>query len=191
MSLAEMQSAMRDALVMGESERATPFIDPRWSSRLAIHQRNYEASLVAAIVARFPATEWLIGVEALQAAACAFVHGHPPTAPCIAEYAQGFPAFIAAMPGAAALQYLYDFAELDWHQGRIAIAVDAAAPDAVHYLYSPWPIDRLMAKFLNPDTPDEPFEPEDIWLEVRGSRGAFAFHRLSPEEFHERTVYSA
>ena len=194
MSLAEIQRAMRDALVDGNTCAAETAVGSRWSSRLAIHRRNYEASLVTAVMGRFPATEWLIGSAPLYETARAFVHANPPSAPCIAEYAQTFPVFLSVTPSLAHLPFLRDFAELDWHLGRIAVAVDDAAPEGVHRLSSSWPVDRLMARFLDPDgagTDDTPIGPERVWLELRGARGSFTFTRLTAEESHDPALLSA
>ena len=83
-------------------------MDP--SKRLDIHLRHYEASLTAAVVGRFPATVWLIGARRLEQAARRFVHEHPPTAPCIAEYGAAFPTFLGSWPDTAHLTYAPAFA---------------------------------------------------------------------------------
>ena len=90
-------------------------------------RRNYETSLVAALVTKFPATVWLTGSRFVTEAAHRFVREYPPQAPCIAEYGRTFPRFLSSCPGADRTPYLHDFAELEWHVGRVAIAVDEAA----------------------------------------------------------------
>lgn len=50
MTLAETQRAVRDALVEGDISTVSALIDPRWLSRLAIHQRNFDTSLVTAVM---------------------------------------------------------------------------------------------------------------------------------------------
>ena len=181
MSLAEIQQAIRDLVVDGRSDAAEAFVDARWHRRLQQHQRNYEASLVAAVMQRFPATQWLVGSEPVYDAARAFVHAAPPEAPCIAEYAAHFPAFISVWPTVAHVPFLAAFAELDWHLGRIALATDPSSPDGVHVLSCEWPIDRLFARFLDPavaDESDESFQREPVRLEVRGMRGQVTFRRV-------------
>ena len=65
MSLAELQQRFRNAIVTGDAGCVASLlvggVDPR--VRLAIHQRHYEASLVRAILERFPASQWLVGSE--------------------------------------------------------------------------------------------------------------------------------
>src|SRR6516165_1172156 len=98
-SLAEMQLRIRRAVVDGDTAGIAPLLiggrDP--GQRLAIHQRHYRSSLVAAIRTKFPATAWLLGMPFLDEAAKQFVRQQPPAAPCIAEYGEEFPRFISAV----------------------------------------------------------------------------------------------
>ena len=133
-------------------------------------------------------------IALVTAAAQSFIEAQPPTRPCIAEYGDDFPAFLASVPGASNLPYLEPFARLEWQLGRLALAVEQPALDAerhtgVAYLHLTWPVDALISVFLTGTEPDQ-FElrPEDIWLEVRGSRGELRMTRLSPEEFARHRV---
>ena len=79
-SLAEVQASMRRAVVAGEASTTalelTGGSDPQ--ARLAIHRRHYEASLVTALLTKFPATVWLTGSPLVTEAARLFVRAHPP-----------------------------------------------------------------------------------------------------------------
>jgi hypothetical protein len=208
--LAEIQLRFRDAIVNGTSSGITPLLTGgRYpEKRLAIHQRHYETSLVKTLLGKFPATVWLVGTRFVTEEAKRFVHRRPPEAPCIAEYGQGFPQFLSECPGSERVPYLREFAELEWHVGHIAIAVDRPAvpidefsqmdgdalPDAVLtlqpglcYLHASWAIDELMKLYLT-DTAPERFElPHgDVWIEVRGARGEFHINRLDAAEFNFR-----
>ena len=141
----------------------------------------------------------------LDEAAQEFVRRHPPATPCIAEYGEEFPGFLSTYLGAARAPYLCSFAELEWHLGQVAIAVDqpALALDAfstleintlmdtslmlqagLRYLHASWPVDGLMKLYLTDTAPGEyPLAPADVWLEVRGSRGGFHIDRLDAAEF--------
>ena len=166
-SLAETQLRIRRAVVDGDTAgTALLLIGGRNPGRrLAIHARHYRASLVAAIRTKFPATAWLLGTPVLDEAAQEFVRRHPPATPCIAEYGEEFPGFLSTYLGAARAPYLCSFAELEWHLGQVAIAVDqpALALDAfstleintlmdtslmlqagLRYLHASWPVDGLM-----------------------------------------------
>ena len=206
-SLAETQLRIRRAVVDGDTAgTALLLIGGRNPGRrLAIHARHYRASLVAAIRTKFPATAWLLGTPVLDEAAQEFVRRHPPSTPCIAEYAEEFPGFLSTYLGAARVPYLCSFAELEWHLGQVAIAVDqpALALDAfstfeirtlmdtsltlqsgLRYLRASWPVDDLMKLYLTDTAPAEyRLAPTDVWLEVRGSRGEFHLDRLDAAEF--------
>jgi hypothetical protein len=120
LSLRDLQANVRRAIVCGDVGAIAPLLvgggDSR--TRLAIHRRHYRASLVNALLEKFPATVWLTGSAFPTEAARQFVAAHPPDHPCIAEYGKEFPAFLAALPTAAHLPYLRDFAELERRVGE-------------------------------------------------------------------------
>lgn len=210
--LAEIQTRLRDALVSGSnSDALSSFAGgsaaaPRWR----IHQRHYEASLVAALLAKFPATQWLAGTEFMTEAATRFVRQQPPSAPCIAEYGYEFPDFLAVNPSTQKMPYLRSFSQLELHVGRVSIDIDLkpvpitslAAIDSnsipalrfgfqpgIRYFRADWPLDELLKHYLADDAPDRlVLTPGDIFLEIRGARGEFQFSRLSPDEFAFRQM---
>jgi hypothetical protein len=176
--LADLQQRVRDAVVNGGDGS---FLDPallvggtRPEVRLAIHYRHYETSLVTALLGKFPATVWLVGVSFVTEAARHFVREHPPQSPCIAEYGEAFSQFMAARPGAEGVPYLQDFARLEWHVGHVSVAVDG-----VRRVHASWPVDTLLKFFLMDTAPDRlVLEPEDVWIEVRGTRGELEIDRV-------------
>jgi hypothetical protein len=180
--------------------------------RLAIHQRHYQASLVGALLQKFPAAVWYAGSDFIAQAARRFVTKHPPRAACIAEYGEAFPEFLAAIPGAERAPGLSELAMLDWHLGHVSVAVEApavgldaltaCAPEALcdlvldtqpglRHLAAAFPVDALMRIHLQ--GADEAFETalQDVGLEIRGARGAFGFQRLDPGAFAFRTAVAA
>jgi hypothetical protein len=202
--LADVQRGIREALTSGHGSGLESMLigGPEPSRRLGIHQRHYRVSLASSLVTRFPATAWLVGVDFITAAAREFVAAHPPTQPCIAEYGEAFPGFLASRPAASPVPYLAQFASLEWHVARVSLAIDRApltaeqfqalGPDTiaagsvslqpgVHWAQVDWSIDELFSAYLA-DTAPEQFElvqgPFD--LEVRGARGAFTISRLDP-----------
>lgn len=212
MRLADVQQRLRDAVVTGDAWPAAMLLagGARALGRLRIHQRHYEASLFAALMTRFPATGWLAGTAWLEQAARDFVHRQPPTTPCIAEYGANFAAFLAGCAGAERMPYLRTFAGLDWHLGRIALAVEqppldpaviaalgaAALNDArvslqpgLYYAATDWPIDHLIQAHLQGSAPAT-FEMSEaaIWIEVRGAQTAFRFARLAAGDFAFRAA---
>lgn len=182
--LAEIQAGIRDAVVTGSSAAVAPLLigGAHPEQRLAIHQRHYLASLTRALVERFPATVWLVGSELVTHAATSFVREQPPSKPCIAEYGDDFPCYLAAHPAAQSLPYLAQFAELEWHLGRLALATDESAN--VQHLHLEWSLDELIGLYLTDSAPDEyTLRLEDVWLEMRGLRGELQMNRLTAEEF--------
>jgi len=201
--LSDTQRLVRDALVGGDFQTVRPVLigggDP--TRRLAIHHRHYHASLVDALRTRFPATTWLIGDAAVTAAARRFVATHPPRVFCIAEFGEDFPAFLAAEPSLAALPYVQAFARLEWHAGRVSVAVDGPAlsladltaaesvdlmssavafQPGVMYLTADWPVDELLRVYLSDQTPPEfQMEPGTMHVEVRGARGDLHLTRIA------------
>jgi hypothetical protein len=212
--LAEIQSGIRDAVVAGDAAGIGSMLvgggDGRM--RLQIHRRHYVTSLVNAIVEKFPATGWLVGTRFLTEAARQYVPQHPPGAPCIAEYGAGFPRFLSECPGAERVPYLPEFAQLEWHVGHVAIAIDEPAvsmeelaaipanslPDVrltlqpgLRYFHASWLVDELMKLYLAEAAPEQfEFEPANAWIEVRGARGEFNINPLDQAEFvfRERIV---
>ena len=186
-ALADIQSAIRDALVHGNRAALAPMLSGgvRPEYRLAIHQRHYVTSLTRALLERFPATVWLVGSELVTDAATSFVREQPPTKPCIAEYGDSFPQHLGAHPAAASLPYLSQFAELEWHLGRLALATEDSAH--VHYLHLDWSLDELIGVYLSDTVPDTfPLRYEDVWLEARGLRGTLEMQRLTMDDFLRR-----
>jgi hypothetical protein len=206
-SLADIQSGLRNAVVTGDFAPITPLLlgGRRPEHRLAIHRRHYQTSLIKALLDKFPATIWLVGSRFVTEAARIFVAKHPPGAPCIAEYGEDFPAFLVTCQGADRVPYLQAFAELEWHIGHVAIAVDEqplaiqkfstvsaevladttlTIQAGVRYLEASWPLDELMKIYLAEKQPDRlEFEPVDIWLEIVGTRGEFRIGRLAKSDF--------
>jgi Putative DNA-binding domain len=211
-SLAEAQTRIRDAVVLGAMADATPLLvggrDP--SARLAIHRRHYEASLVEALLRRFPGVVWLVGEAFARAATVDFVRWFPPAVPCIAEYAEDFPDFLARRAGVEQMPYVRWFARLEWHLGQVAVAIDnpplhvkelaafepAVLPElmlglqsGLRFLEAPWPVDDLVRLHLTGAAPDRfELQPTAVWLQVRGARGSIRIDRLNPGTFAFRSA---
>jgi hypothetical protein len=212
LSLRELQANVRRAVVSGDDGAIAPLLvgggDSR--ARLAIHHRHYQASLVNVLLEKFPATVWLTGSGFLAEAARQFVAAHPPDRPCMAEYGEEFPAFLAALPSAARLPYLRDFAELERRVGQVAIEVDRpplpitaiaalrheeladafiALQPGLRYWHASWPVDDLLKAYLSDSAPDlSEVHLGSVYIEVRGARGDVRFDRLSLADFTFRTA---
>ncbi|MGH9200140.1 MAG: HvfC/BufC family peptide modification chaperone, partial [Vicinamibacterales bacterium] len=214
-SLADLQRDVHHALTSGEVTSLKSVLIGGHSPlhRLAIHQRHYEASLVKALLEKFPATAWLIGSEAVAHAARAFVRAHPPARPCIAEYGSDFPAFLTAHLSGAMPPYVQSFGELEWAVAHASIAIsepavawsDLVAIDAnalpgtvlrlqpgVRYLHAVHAVDELLKIYLVGSEPEQfTLADGDAWIQVRGARGDVAFARLDAATFVFRTAVLA
>ena len=205
--LAEIQSRLRESVVAGDDAVVLPLLvggqEPE--KRLRIHRRHYEASLVTALLGKFPGTVWLVGSPFTIEAAREFVRRYPPRTPCIAEYGATFPLFLPSRPEADRIPYLGEFSTLEWEVGQASVATADAPltaeelsrfaahdlPEAglalqpgIRYVQASWPIDELMTMFVTESAPDRlALEPADTWIEVRGSRGRVRLNRLSAATF--------
>jgi hypothetical protein len=214
-ALRDLQKSLRDTLTRGDASGLESLLvggrDPR--KRLAIHQRHYSTSLITSLLDRFPATVWLVGSPFVADAAREFIRIRPPSRPCLAEYGEEFPAFLATRAGAEKIAYLRQFAQLEWHLSRLSLAVDAPAltmddlssidastlGDAkvalqlgVHYLHADWAIDELISLYLSDGAPDHfLLQPGDVWLELRGARGELRMNRLSHADFAFRAALAS
>jgi hypothetical protein len=120
-------------------------------------------------------------------AATSFIREYPPSKPCIAEYGESFPQHLGVHPAAASIPYLSQFAELEWHLGRLALATDELAN--AHYVHLDWSLDELIGVYLADRAPDAfALRHEDVWLEVRGLRGTLEMHRLTIDMFLARAA---
>ena len=208
-ALIEVQARLRGALVEGAAEHVLPLLrgGDAAAKRLAIHQRHYRESLVAALLTKFPGCVWLVGDRLLREAAAAFVRSSPPST-CIAEYGEGFPRFLANRPEVLRLPYLQSFAELEWHLGCVAIAIEHPSitmddlatvqelvdvilqlQPGVVYFSASWPVDELIELFLAESRPERfVFEPASISLQLSGARGSFRIKRLDRSAFAFRAA---
>jgi Putative DNA-binding domain len=202
--LPDLQADIATAVVEGAIPKSASLLiggdEP--TRRFAIHSRHYSASLARSLVERFSATVWLAGSDFVREAAMGFVREHPPARPCIAEYGDGFPAYLASN-GGTRLPYLAQFATVDWHLGRLAIAVDApplqtladcdparfadtrlTLQPGTEYVALDWSLDELIRFYLAGDAPNQyALRNEPVWLELRGCRGDLWLNRLTRSDY--------
>jgi hypothetical protein len=105
-------------------------------ARLQVYRNHVTLSLCEALRTTFPITQRLVGDEFFAGIAGQFIAAHPPLSPCLAEFGDEFPNFIAVFPPAAALPYLPDVARLEWAlneawHSSVEPALDAAAVAAI------------------------------------------------------------
>lgn len=214
-SLADLQGRVQAAVVHGDMAGLRPLVcgGGDTAARVRLHHRHYHASLVEALVARHPATAWLVGLDVLRAAAETYVRETPPRVLCIAEYGAGFPGVVGADRPEGPPPYVRWFAELEQHLGTVSLAVDDAVLDraaiatvdpddlfdmavglqpGVRYLDTPWPVDELMRLYVTDSAPDRlALAAQDVRLEIRGVRGEFSMRRLDLAPFTFRRALLA
>ena len=212
LALLELQQNLARAMTTGECTQLAGYLiggsDP--DARLAIHLRHYTTSLATALCDKFPASAWLLGAAVMRAVAVAYVRLHPPVQPCIAEYGQDFPLFLAQHTSAARLPYVESFAQLEQALGRASIAIEETPltwsklaelgserivdstlvlQTGVHYVRAAWRVDELMQTYLAGAAPERFVLTDAVTLiEVRGARGSFRLTRLDEPMFAFRTA---
>lgn len=101
--------------------------------RFDVHRNNFVVTLIDALVASFPVTHALTGLEFFRFMARERVLAEPPRTPVLTEYALDFPDFIAGFPSAASVPYLADIARIEALRIRAYHAADALpVPEAVY-----------------------------------------------------------
>jgi len=210
--LAEIQDAIAGAMLGGRLADAPDSLiggsDPR--SRLGIHLRHFDTSLVTALHDKYPATRWLLGKQPMLSATRQFVRKHPPCAPCIAEYGGNFPDFLGQSTASKQRPWLESFANLEWFLGKASISVSVAPAGwreiarigadllldsrftlqpGMFFLSAAYEIDLPMKSFLASNLPEELALPaKETTLQVKGTRGSFSFRRLEADVFAFRAA---
>jgi hypothetical protein len=129
--LESIQNEMRAAIIGGHLGAAARIIAGDGlhpERRLAICRHNFVHTLIEALGATYPVTRRLLGDRAFAAAGQWFISLSPPTGPCLFEYGEDFPAFLAAHPAVGALAYIGDVARFEWAVNRAYHAPNGEPP---------------------------------------------------------------
>lgn len=94
--------------------------------RFAVYRNNVAVSLTEALARRFPVIRRLVGEAFFAPLARLYAETEGPRSPVLAEWGEGFAAFLAAFPPLAAYPYLADVARIEWARGLAFHAADAA-----------------------------------------------------------------
>lgn len=125
-TLARFQSALRG----GDLPHGVTATDPAEAARrFAVYRNNVAVSLSQALSRRFPVIQRLVGDDFFAALAHAYLAADPPRRPVLAEWGEGFAAFLEAFPPLADWPYMGDVARIEWARGRAYHAADAAPLD--------------------------------------------------------------
>ena len=129
--LLELQRSFRRALLDApDSHLATAIAGDGLApeARLRIYRNHVALSLREALRSTFPVACRLVGDEFFAGLTRAYSSAHPPRSPCLFEYGETLPTFIAAYGPAQALPYLPDVAQLEW---ALNVAYNAPALAAI------------------------------------------------------------
>ena len=171
LTLRELQSEFRRALLDGGDGETAGAIGAEIladglsaESRLAVYRHHVLATLTSVLKDTYGVVARLVAEGFFAYAADTFVRRHPPRAPCLFEYGDGFAEFLASFPPCRDLSYLPDVARLEWAMHAALHADEACATDldglrelpadalarvtlrldpSLTLLSSPWPIDGI------------------------------------------------
>ncbi|WP_430396897.1 DNA-binding domain-containing protein [Ferrovibrio sp.] len=122
-ALHALQASFADALLDPDAAAPAGLADRRFT----IYRNNVQASLAAALEARFPVIRRLVGDEFCRALMLSFLRTAPPNGPVLARYGAGLADFLENFPPARELPYLADMARLEWARSEVYHAADASA----------------------------------------------------------------
>lgn len=214
-ALHELQAAIGSAMRGGDAGAAAREIEPDGlapEARLEIYRHHVLTTLTSALEATFPVICRLVDRRFFAYAADAYVRAHPPTRPCLFEYGDSFPDFLAAFPPCGDLAYLPDVARLEWAMSAALHAPDVDAMDpaclahvaaedmprltftvdpSVSFLASPWPVDRIWR--ANHDEDGASSDPVDlasggVRLEIRRAGDVATVRSLDAADHALRTA---
>ena len=118
------------------------------SKRYNVYRNNVTVSLINTLVAAFPATMHITGVEFFRAMARFHVRATPPTSPLLFEYGRDFPDFIERYDYAQSMPWLADVARIEraWLDAYHAADEEPLAPQALASVL----LERLADTVLTP-----------------------------------------
>jgi hypothetical protein len=197
----------------GDAGAATREIEPDGlapEARLEIYRHHVLTTLTSALEATFPVISRLVDRRFFVYAADTYVRAHPPTGPCLFEYGDSFPDFLAAFPPCRDLAYLPDVARLEWAMSAALHAPDVDAMDpsclaqvaaedmprltfvvdlSLSYLESPWPVDRIWRSNQEGASSDPiDLASGGVWLEVRRAGDVVTMRALAAAGYALRTA---
>jgi hypothetical protein len=217
-TLPELQAAFASALLRGDARGVADVIlgdglTP--GARVQIYWNHVFSTLTDVLETTFPVVCRLVDRRFFGFAADRYVRSHPPTGPCLFEYGETFPGFIASFPPCAGHPYLADVARLEWAVNAAAhaedrtplapAALEAVAPEdagrlvlrlepSASWLRSPWPLDRIWRANQPDADPDATVDlaAGGVTLEIRrGPDDAVTMRPLATGEFAFRAALGA
>jgi len=154
---------------------------------LAIFRNNSLVAHTSALAAVYPVVQRIVDGRFFAYAVHEFLRTNLPSHPCVSEFGERFPVFLADFAPAADLRYLPDIARLEWAISRAAGAAVASKPPsmadlierpddpalallrldpAVSFIASDFPIDVIWTLHQPGREPETTLADEGVWLEV-------------------------
>jgi hypothetical protein len=208
-ALRRRQARFRDALLgrpVGPALRAIAADGIAAEARLAIYRHHVSATLTDTLRETYPVVRRLVGDGFFAYAVDRFITVAPPSSPCLFEYGEALPAFLASFEACRTLVYLPDVARLEWAMSRAAHADDAPPLDtralagmpaderarlrltfhpSVALVDSPWPIDAIWRANRSGADPDQTvaLDAGGARLEVRRADDDVVFRKLDAGDY--------
>ena len=180
------------------------------ADRLDIFRNNSLVTHTTVLAAVFPVVCRLVDPRFFAFMAHEFLRESPPQHPCLSQYGEAFPAFVARFSRAAAIPYLYDVARLEWAISRVPTAPrmqpipiaqfaarmeDPAAArllleSPVYFIRSEFPIDMVWDLNQSRAVIDRTLlDARGAYLQVRGGRSP-PWSRLERADWTFRSLVS-
>ena len=171
------------------------------AARLGIYTNHVFSTLTDALRATYPVVCRLVDERFFAYAADRYIRAEAPAGPCLFEYGESLPEFLAEFAPCRHLEYLPDVGRLEWAINRALHAADADAVDpkriaavppdevarlvlrlhpSVSLLDSPWPVDRIWRANQPGADPDAVVDLDagGVHLEIRRLGDDVVFRRL-------------
>ena len=176
--------------------------------RLGIFRNNSLVTHTSVLASMFPVVRRLVDPSFFAYLAHEFLRKNPPTHPCLSQFGNSFPAFVATFPPVMRIVYLEDVARLEWAVSRVE---SGPAPQSmslnqfasrlgdpalarlrldsnVRLIASEYPIDRIwQTNKFDIDVETVNLQGRAAYLEVRGGRTAI-LRRLDKSEWIFRSL---
>jgi Putative DNA-binding domain len=124
-TLRELQTKLKLFIAEGDARACTDDIVglPAVAiDRLGIFRNNSLVTHTSVLAAVFPVVRRLVDPRFFAYLAHEFLRHNPPAHPCLSEYGDAFPGFVASFQPLQRMAYLADVAHLEWAISRVATA---------------------------------------------------------------------
>ena len=211
-ALRELQELFRESLLGEPMPALVDLVEADGldrEARLAVYRHHVFTTLTAVLESTFPVVRRLVDPRFFAYAADAFIRQHPPAGPCLDEYGDAFPGFLAVFKACTHLPWLPDVARLEWaiHRasqapvgepldpGRLRSVTPSdmarlrfVGPPGLAYLFSPWPVDAIWRAHREEGRALPDLGAGSVWLEVGPSAGGVLIRSLDPASFSFRAA---